>query len=340
MVTKQIKHKQEDGKEVILDIGAKAVNVETDNDHQFVTTAEKEEIGKSSEAAQSASNKIGTTEDIGGSASTGTVMAKLNKIISDLITHMGRWNAVRASYIDAINTNTVSTKTIADSIKKDTDRIGTTGDTGGSTSAGTVMGKLNKLLTDLLAHVKIWNSTRAGYIDTIKTSTDKMGTKGDTGGSATEGTVFGKLNALISNLITHMESWTITRAGYIDIINTSTKTNNTASETGNLSQKMSHIINLIKNKGTVKSVQRGVTTLQNSLNGAAQVSISSVNPSKCLVILDGSIQPSAITDMAYTPYVYALAATQLTIKANDETMTTAQPVLDKAKISWQIVEFY
>lgn len=43
MVTRQIKHKQEDGSEVTLDIGALAANVETDESHQFVTQEEKEQ---------------------------------------------------------------------------------------------------------------------------------------------------------------------------------------------------------------------------------------------------------------------------------------------------------
>ena len=44
MVTRQIKHKQEDGSEVTLDIGALAANVKTDESHQFVTQQEKEAI--------------------------------------------------------------------------------------------------------------------------------------------------------------------------------------------------------------------------------------------------------------------------------------------------------
>ena len=57
--------------------------------------------------------------------------------------------------------------------------IGATGNTGGSTSAGTVMGKLNALLTS-------WTSTRAGYVDRLANSTyglDKI--KTDTGNAVT-----------------------------------------------------------------------------------------------------------------------------------------------------------
>lgn len=82
--------------------------------------------------------------------------------------------------------------------------IGQTGNTGGSASAGTIMAKLNKLLTD-------WTSTRAGYIDKLA----NFGTTGETGGSTTSGTMMAKLNKLLGD-------WTTTRAGYINTINTNT----------------------------------------------------------------------------------------------------------------------
>ncbi len=47
--------------------------------------------------------------------------------------------------------------------------IGQTGNTGGTTSSGTVMAKLNKLLTD-------WTTTRASYINTINTNASNLNT--------------------------------------------------------------------------------------------------------------------------------------------------------------------
>jgi hypothetical protein len=87
--------------------------------------------------------------------------------------------------------------------------IGATGNTGGSTTAGTIFGKLNKIIADLASHISSWTSTRAGYIDTINTNAarltsaratkiDNIGASGDTGGSTTAGTVMGKLNAVLS----------------------------------------------------------------------------------------------------------------------------------------------
>ena len=121
-------------------------------------------------------DNIGATSDTGGTATAGTLMAKLNKLITDEANSS-------SGDIGTINNN-----------------IGTTTDTGGTTSAGTVMAKLNKLLTD-------WTTTRAGYITNLNsrlTSTrasrlDNIGTAGDTGGSATAGTIMAKLNALLGS---------------------------------------------------------------------------------------------------------------------------------------------
>ena len=79
----------------------------------------------------SVSNKIGTATDTNGSATGGTLMAKINKLISDTLSHISAWTATRAAKIDTINTN-VSV-------------IGKTTDTGGNSTAGTVMGKLNSI---------------------------------------------------------------------------------------------------------------------------------------------------------------------------------------------------
>lgn len=80
--------------------------------------------------------------------------------------------------------------------------------------------------------------------ETVKS---KIGSAGDTGGSATAGTAMGKLNKLISDLTTHMGRWTNTRAGYVDDIRSYTVTNNTASKTGVLSAKLAYVISLLEN---------------------------------------------------------------------------------------------
>ena len=83
--------------------------------------------------------------------------------------------------------------------------------------------------------------------DTAASNTSVIGATGNTGGSATAGTVMGKLNKLITDLTTHMGRWTNTRAGYIDNIRSYTLTNNTANKTGVLSQKLAYVISLLEN---------------------------------------------------------------------------------------------
>lgn len=80
----------------------------------------------------------------------------------------------------------------------------------------------------------------------------RVGTTTDTGGTATAGTLFGKINAIISSIAAHVASWTAARAAKIDTIDTNaaaasaqTAANHTANATGTLSQKLSHIISLV-----------------------------------------------------------------------------------------------
>jgi hypothetical protein len=126
--------------------------------------------------------RIGVTTDTGGTNNAGTVMAKLNNLLTN-------WTNARAIKIDSIN-----------------DNIGKTTDTGGTNNAGTVMAKLNKLLTD-------WTSVRAAKLDTI-------GETADANGSATTGTIMAKLNKLLTD-------WTNSRATKIDTINTNVSNLNT-----------------------------------------------------------------------------------------------------------------
>lgn len=113
-------------------------------------------------------------------------------------------------------------------------------------------------------------------LDAVKENTDTMNTNtsdtkksvgatGDTGGSATSGSIFAKLNAIISHLLSN---WSAARGALIDTINTNaatasaqatnantnaynasvqTATNNSANASGTLSQKLSYIINQVSN---------------------------------------------------------------------------------------------
>ena len=112
--------------------------------------------------------------------------------------------------------------------------IGKKNDTGGTATDGTVNGKLNAVISNTFAST----SANAGGTLSQKLSyiiSTLIGSANATGGSATAGTVMSKLNALLS-------SWTGTRAGYLDNIRSYTVTNNSASSTGILSQKLSYLI--------------------------------------------------------------------------------------------------
>ncbi len=145
---------------------------------------------------------IGQTTNTGGTLTAGTVMAKLNKLLTD-------WTNVRAGKIDTINTNAAKLTDARVGYIDKLANFGATTDTGGTATTGTAMAKLNKLLID-------WTTARAGKIDTINTNTSNLNTRltstragyldklanfgavGDTGGTATAGTMMAKLNALIT----------------------------------------------------------------------------------------------------------------------------------------------
>lgn len=142
---------------------------------------------------------------------------------------------------------------------------------------------------------------KAAQNDEVTQVNQKVGSTADSGGSSTAGSIFAKLNKVISDIATHMGRWTSTRAGYIDTINTNTTnaknytvTNNTANKTGVLSQKLSYLINLLEN-GTyglsalksngisaVKSVQHKSGIMPGDVT-TLDITISSVNSSKSFI---------------------------------------------------------
>lgn len=122
----------------------------------------------------------------------------------------------------------------------------------------------------------------AAQESTVSGINTKIGETGNTGGSATAGSVFAKLNKLITDITTHMGRWTSARAGYIDTINSNaasaktaaanaqnyTATNNTASKTGILSQKGSYIISLLENATYgLNAIKNLVNTINGNTNG-------------------------------------------------------------------------
>ena len=228
----------------------------------------EEEIKAVEETLDDVITLLGTTENTGGTASAGTVMAKLNKLLTD-------WTNVRAGKIDTINTNAAKlTDTRVGYIDK-LANFGATTDTGGTATAGTVMAKLNKLLTD-------WTNARAIKLDNI-------GTTGETGGSTSAGTVMAKLNKLLTD-------WTNTRAGKIDTINsaigTTANTGGTATA-GTMMAKLNALITANSKGLKVKRIQRGFASNASQdqkyyTNDYREINISEIDLTKTVLITDTS----------------------------------------------------
>lgn len=58
----------------------------------------QEKVAETNNKVDGTDAKIGATNNTGGTASAGSIFAKLNKLLTD-------WNATRAGYLDNINTN-------------------------------------------------------------------------------------------------------------------------------------------------------------------------------------------------------------------------------------------
>lgn len=132
---------------------------------------------------------------------------------------------------------------------------------------------------------------------------------------------------------------TATRATYIDNIRSYTVTNNTASSTGTLSQKLSYIINT----GTpvtslsgkiIKSVQRGVISMEGD---TATATITSVNTSKAVVVHGWSTLQSLNGS-----YDYASGWDARLALTNSTTITATRSNVGTSAsyVNYQVIEFY
>lgn len=81
---------------------------------------------------------------------------------------------------------------------------------------------------------------------------------------------------------------------------------------------------------SIKSVQKGVATTHGN------ITINSVNPSKCIVLLNGT--SIAYNSVGFLPLVAKLTSTALTVY-NSETGDTGRRG-DTYTYSWQVIEFY
>lgn len=212
---------------------------------------------------------------------------------------------------------------------------------------------------------------KAAQNDEVTQVNQKVGSTADSGGSSTAGSVFAKLNKVISDITTHMGRWTSTRAGYIDTINTNstnaknyTVTNNNANKTGVLSQKLSYLINLLEN-GTyglsalksngmraVKSVQKGtlqlsgspeIITTYESGDGYSDmkyfykdITISPVDVTKSVVFFNS---PSNARE-SYTCRLVNSTTLRIYLESENSNSVTSKTVYYYYRTTWQVVEFY
>lgn len=124
-----------------------------------------------------------------------------------------------------------------------------------------VNGNTEKTLDVLIQEKATETNGKVDSIDTkVQAGNNLIGATNNTGGTASAGSIFAKLNKLLTD-------WTTTRAGYLDTINTN--------------------VGSLVNGRVVKSVQRGNVQLPNSLGSDSPllVPINAVNISKTAIFL-------------------------------------------------------
>lgn len=149
-------------------------------------------------------------------------------------------------------------------------KVGSTNNTGGTASAGTIFGKLNAIISNIASHVANWTAARAAKVDNLdatvssrqseKNAYDRYNILNENTGinntASATGTLSQKLSHIINTVATRESDADATNRYYQ--LNTNTGVNNTASATGTLSQKLSHIINLFSNNKQKVLVSKAV----------------------------------------------------------------------------------
>lgn len=178
-------------------------------------------------------------------------------------------------------------------------KIGNTADTGGSSTTGSVFAKLNYLISQV-----------STYLSSVYSWVTKIGSATDTGGTATAGTVMAKENAVLIE------------------VNKLGNTNDTGATatTGSLFAK----VNSIFNKSCVKSVQRGMVTMDSSIK---QVTISPVDMNKSFVLVSCT-NTSIVNYLTIEVGIRAYLSSSTTIRFD----TTAWGDRYTTGVTWQVIE--
>lgn len=175
-----------------------------------------------------------------------------------------------------VNKETLSTvKTNVNSVKSS---VGSTKDTGGSISAGSIFGKLNKIISDIATHMNSWSSTRAGYIDNIRSNTEGLHSKVDTLNTVMSNT-YSKVDTEVADIqskVTDVKTDLNTVKIYSNTVNEALKQSNTENATGTIHQKLTAIWNLVSDRiGTTDAT--GGTTTAGTIMAKLNAIISKVN---------------------------------------------------------------
>jgi len=264
----------------------------------------------------------------------------------------------------------VADKTTLDEVKN---KIGATTDTGGTAITGGIFAKLNAILQQFMSN---WTAVRAAKLDQLdvavssradKITLDNVNTKavdiqsriGVTNavpsGSATIGTVFGKINWILEN-------WTKARAEKLDRLDVAassrasaedlkkinsnlakpldTLMNEITSSTWDRMFEINNLVNTLKT-GTipiVKSIQRGFVIFQNEYD--TTITISDVNPQKTLVLLDNNLLFSGQSSGGdvYGAILVSLTSTSIVLKSHYHRNTSGG--ITGKTASYQVIEFY
>ena len=298
------------------DILADKASIEPLNEEGIIVSVENESIEEVLNSIHDNTENIkislGSTTDVGGTNNSGTINAKLNKIIT--------------------NTENINFEEGTEILNK----LGTSDDT---SSSSTIFGKLTDIKDTITTKF-------TEIISNINGVNNKIGNTEDSNGTSSTGGIFAKINKLLTD-------WTTARANKIDSIYTNTEPSTSSSSTGTLSQKLNYIKNLIgtssdngtttifgllkktSSKGIVKNIQRGVTT-------STSITISTVVPDKCLVLLNNSRVGlngngwDNRNEYIYGSILSSITETKLTI-TNNETVGFSDGVHE---VSWQVIEFY
>ena len=229
--------------------------------------------------------------------------------------------------LDQVKTDVASVNTNVDSVKTN---IGASGDTANQ-SGTTIFSRIAWLVSKFVSN---WTDARAVFLDAAissRAASAEVGTRADAQNMTVNTT--NTLMAYVKGLVTN---WTTTKAGYLDATVSSRAASSTALSnavwTNALATNLSTLASAGGSSQSVKSVQRGVFSYTDTSTGSKTINISTINPSKSLVILNGA------TNSGNNALIIleSLSASSFVVNSNSLTVST----LSGSRFSWQVIEFY